>query len=438
MTDTGSLIIELIASLFDSILFVYFIVRYNRATLKTSWWTIPPILLLFAVTLVGHFLLPGFSTAISMVLFLIATLFSLRISSQNKLRAILASCIYEITFVLLSSLLYIGISMIINDFDQLMQGSTGIVRFIYIFLHKVALFTVLQFILHVFRSDEAMNIWNGILTFLLSISTIFGLGATMYIVATPAVAVQFQLQIFIIVLAFILANVFLYLLLYQVQRLQKNRYELKFLQEKMAFEEARHNDALAVWDNVRKVQHDMKQHLTIISSYLGQDQGETCQAYIQSLLPQIDHVGKLIQSDNAILDYLINSKLSSLKNTQVIISGTIGDLSDIRDADLACLIGNILDNAIEAIEKVEEKRIELLFSKQNNNRIIICKNTVKESVLKNNPSLCSTKNDRDSHGWGHQIVEKIVSDYHGMIDYFEEFGMFGVQIIIPEHSNKNR
>ena len=51
--------------------------------------------------------------------------------------------------------------------------------------------------------------------------------------------------------------------------------------------------------------------------------------------------------------------------------------------------------------------------------------------LKNNPDLRSTKTTGDSHGWGQQIVEKVVSDYHGMIDYFEEFGMFGVQIIIP-------
>ena len=437
MIDTFSLIIELITSLFDSVLFVYFIIRYNRATFKTSWLTVPTVLLLFAVTLIGDFLLPGFSTAISIVLFLIATLFSLKISPNNKLRAIVAACIYEITFILLSSFLYMGISMIISDFDHLMQGSTGVGRFIYIFLHKVALFTVLQFILHVFRSDDSMNIWNGILTFLLSLTTMFGLGAAMYIAASPE-ASQYQLQIFIIVLAFILTNVFLYVLLYQVQRLQKSRYELKLLEEKMAFEQARHHDASAVWDNVRKVQHDMKQHLTVISGYLNQDQDGECQAYIQSLLPEIDQMGKLIRSDNAVLDYLINSKLCSLKNTRVIVSGSIGDLSDIRDADLACLMGNIIDNAIEAVEKVDEKRIELLFSKQNDNRIIICKNTVKESVLKNNPNLRSTKATGDSHGWGHQIVEKIVSDYHGMIDYFEEFGMFGVQIIIPERNNKNR
>lgn len=430
MTDKLWFIVEIAASLFDSILFVYFIIRYNHASLKTSKLTIPTVILLFSVTVVGDFLLPGFSIPVSIALFLIATAFSIWISPKHKFRAIMASCIYEMTFILLSSFLYMVLSMIIRDFEILMSGSTGVGRFIYIFLHKIALFTILQFILHIFRSDESMNIWNGVLTFLLSLVTMFGLGAAMYIAVSPA-ADALHPQILIIVIAFILTNVLLYVLLHQIQKLQKSRYELKLLEEKMAFEEARHNDASAVWDNVRKVQHDMKQHLTVMSGYLEQGKNEACQTYIQSLLPQVDQMGKLIRSDNTILDYLINSKLCALKNTRVVISGSIGDLSDIRDADLACLMGNILDNAIEAVAQVEEKRIELLFSKQNANRIIICKNTIKESVLENNRELRTTKRSGGSHGWGHQIVEKIVSDYHGMIDYFEEFGMFGVQIILP-------
>lgn len=436
MTDTIGLIVEIATSLFDSILFVYFIIQYNHVTFKTSKLTIPAILLLFGITLIGDFLLPDYYPVISIVLFLIATAFSLWISKKHKFRAIMAACIYEVTFVLLSSFLYMGLSMIIKDFEVLMLGSTGVSRFIYIFLHKIALFSILQFILHIFKSEEAMNIWNGILTFFLSLATMFGLGAALYIAVLPE-ATNFQIHILVIVLAFILTNVFLYILLYQIQKLQKSRYELKLLEEKMAFEKARHNDASAVWENVRKVQHDMKQHLTVMSGYLEQDESEACKTYIQSLLPQVDQMGKLIRSDNTILDYLINSKLCALKNTRVIISGSIGDLSDIRDADLACLMGNILDNAIEAVEQVEEKRIELLFSKQNSNRIIICKNTVKESVLENNKELRTTKKSGDSHGWGHQIVEKIVSDYHGMIDYFEEFGMFGVQIILPGPVNSD-
>lgn len=425
------LIFELIASLFDSVLYVYFILRYNGATFKTSKLTFPTILLLFAVTVLGDHLLPGFSTLISITLFLIATSFSLWISRNNKLRAIISSCIYEITFILLSSLLYMGMSMFLNDFDQLLQGSSGLGRYIYVLLHKIALFTILHLVLRIFRSENSKNIWNGILAFIFSLTTIFGLWATMYMVSTPDGDI-FKTQILIIVLSFILVNVLLYVLLHQIQKLEKDKYELKLLEEKMLFEEARYNDSSAVWNNVKKVQHDMKQHLVVISGFLEQNMPSKCQEYIESLLPQIDHIGKLVRSNNSVLDYLINAKLCSLKDTNVVISGSIGDLSDIRDVDLACLIGNILDNAIEAVSHVDEKRIELLFSIQNDNRVIICKNTIKESVLQNNRDLKSTKTPKgDSHGLGHQIVAKIVSDYHGMIDYFEEFGMFGVQIILP-------
>jgi sensor histidine kinase regulating citrate/malate metabolism len=145
-------------------------------------------------------------------------------------------------------------------------------------------------------------------------------------------------------------------------------------------------------------------------------------------------MGNLVCSDNRVLDYLINSKLCSLENTQVVISGSVGDLSDIADTDLACLMGNILDNAIDAINSVPEKRIELLFSLQNMNRIIICKNTIVKSVLATNPQLNSTKRASKNHGYGMKIISEIVEKHHGMIDYFEEFDMFGIQIILPKPS----
>jgi len=423
---------ELCTSLFDSVLYIYFILRYNGVSFRTSKLTVPAILLLFGVTVLGDHLLPGFSTLISITLFLIATSFSLWVSKKNKLRAIIASCIYEISFILLSSLLYMGMSMFLNDFDQLMQGSSGLGRYIYVLLHKIALFTTLHLVLRIFRAENLKNIWNGVLAFVFSLTTMFGLWATMYMVATPDGDI-FKTQILIIVLSFILVNVLLYILLYQIQRLEKTKYELKLLEEKIAFEETRYNDASAIWNNVRKVQHDMKQHLVVMAGFLEQEEPKKCQEYIDSLLPEVDQIGKLVRSNNSVLDYLINSKLCALKDTRIVISGSIGDLSDIRDIDLACLIGNILDNAIEALSNVSEKRIELLFSVQNDNRVIICKNTINESVLKNNRELRSTKTSGDSHGWGHQIVAKIVSDYHGMVDYFEEFGMFGVQIILPNN-----
>ena len=216
-----------------------------------------------------------------------------------------------------------------------------------------------------------------------------------------------------------------------LQKLCQGNYEARLFAEKKRFEENRYNDANAIWENVRKVQHDIKQHLTVINGYLSEDKTKECREYISTLLPNIERMGNLIKSDNRILDYLINSKLCALENTQVVISGSVGDLSDIADGDLACLMGNILDNAIEGTQTAEEKRIELHFMKQNSNRIIICKNTVAKSVLTENRTLKSTKQDGDAHGYGTKIVAEIVAKYHGMIDYYEEFDLFGVQIILP-------
>ena len=144
-------------------------------------------------------------------------------------------------------------------------------------------------------------------------------------------------------------------------------------------------------------------------------------------------MGNLIQSGNSVIDYLINTKLSTLDNVEVLISGYVGNYADIADVDLACILGNILDNAIEAQDHViSSKRIELLFLRKNSNRIIICKNTVKESVLQNNQRLKSTKEAPELHGMGHQIVETTVKKYNGLIDYFEKDDMFGVQIVLPD------
>lgn len=153
------------------------------------------------------------------------------------------------------------------------------------------------------------------------------------------------------------------------------------------------------------------------------------------MIPNVENIGKLIKSQNSALDYLINSKLTTLTDTEIVVSGSIGDLTDIKESDLVCLIGNILDNAIEAIQALKvktNKRIELLFMKQNSNRIFICKNSIEKSVLDNNKDLKTTKKSKEVHGLGTKIIAKIVSEYNGMVDYFEEFDMFGVQVILPE------
>lgn len=199
-------------------------------------------------------------------------------------------------------------------------------------------------------------------------------------------------------------------------------------------EENKYHEALQLWQASEKIRHDMKQHMIAISGFIDDGKIEDCQIYISEYIDQSSSKNKLSKSGNHVIDYIIDTKLSPIKNTEIIVAGNIGDLSDIKDTDLASLIGNILDNAIEAEEKVENKRIELLLNNYENTRIIVCKNNISSSVLKRNSELRSTKAS-SNHGYGHCIVSDIVKKYNGQLQYFEENNMFGVQIVIPFDSN---
>ncbi len=431
-----NMLIEFGISLFDAVLCVYFISKFNDVSLSPRYnkLSIPAVLVIFGFSIINDLFLAGFNLLGTFIFLVLYILYAISVVDKKYIKALVSACIFEVVFVLLSSLLYLIITFIINDYDQISQGANGIFRYTYVIIHKIALFVVLKIILMVFSADSSVETKHGIIAFLFSFATILGLGATMYI-ASVVDAERIQLQTIILTVAFTFSNVALYVLIYQMQKYQRSKYELRLLQEKIAFEEARHSDATAIWSNIRKVQHDMKQHITIISGFIDDNKIDSCKEYLNELLPKAGNIGNLITSDNKVLDYLINSKLAPLTDTKIVISGSIGDLSDIKEFDLVCLMGNILDNAIEALEKIEspfDKRIELLFVRQNSNRIIICKNTIECSVLSTNKELKTTKKSKDAHGYGTKIIAKIVSDYHGIVDYFEEFNMFGVQVILPE------
>ena len=218
---------------------------------------------------------------------------------------------------------------------------------------------------------------------------------------------------------------------YPLSRARQAAFEKQLWDEIKRFEEDRQSDAEAVWANVRKVRHDIKQHLTVLSCYLQEGKTDECRAYLDELLGKVEKMGNLIQSGNWIIDYLINSKLGNLMETEVVIAGLVGDLSDIADGDLASILGNLLDNAVDGVVDAPQKRIELHFATENSNRILICKNTVKSSVLAANPKLLSTKSGGTHLGLGTRIIRETVAKYNGMTDFFEDHEMFCVQIVLP-------
>lgn len=425
-------IIEIFATAVDTLMLVWFISKFISVSLKGKLWSLLIPVLQLAVQLSFDWLMPGFSLLPMTIMLPLVFIFAVLLSPETVCWDALSAALYVSLMMLNSSFLFSIFSFFIDNMDEVMQGSNSQTRIIYIVIAKLMLFFFYKLVLIVFKKDKDIEPANAIITLILILGTVIALSSLMKIaVATDPDIVA--VPVFLIAFVMIVVNILLYLFVYQIQKLQKSRYELKVLNERVALEKKQSEDANIIWNNIRKVRHDLKNHFSVIKGCLERGETDVCYDYINSIEQTVESMGTLIRSGNSVIDYMINSKLSNLDGVQVLISGCVGTFNDVTDADMVCILGNILDNAVEALQKVSgTKRLELYFSKMKQNRLIICKNSILDSVLENNEGLLSTKKDPESHGLGHQIIESTVKKYDGFVGYFEEDGLFGIEISIPE------
>lgn len=180
------------------------------------------------------------------------------------------------------------------------------------------------------------------------------------------------------------------------------------------------------------IRHDMVNHLETVASLIEKD-GVKALEYIESVTKnQISGIRSFVRTGNDTFDAVINSKvaLCDKKEIKVQVRVMNHSLDRLKSHEIGIIFGNLFDNAIEACEKAREKRIELDVQIQGNRTSIVMKNTVEKSVLGENSELKTTKKDSAIHGFGIRNIRNIVEEYGGMMNFFEEDGFFGCDILI--------
>ena len=427
-----SLVVEILATFADTLMLIWFVAKMLGFSLRGRLWTLLIPTFQFVVQLLFDHFMPGFSLLPMMIMLMFVFAFAFSLSPKTVWWDALISIAYISLMMLVSSFVFSVFSFFINNINDVIHGSNSQARIIYIIIAKLMLLFTYKLVILILNKEKNIEIPKAVMTLVLTLATIISLSALMKITAVVDTNI-INISVLILAFSILLINIILYLFISKIQKLEKSKCELKLMNRRISLEAKQAENANTIWNNIRKVRHDLKNHLSAIKGYLEQGDTNACSDYIDSIQQTVESMGTLIRSENSVIDYMINSKLSNLKGVQVLISGYVGNFNDISDADMVCILGNILDNAVEALQNVDgTKRLELYFSKMKQNRIIICKNSILNSVLENNEGLLSTKEDPEAHGLGHQIIESTVKKYGGFVGYFEEDGLFGIEISIPE------
>ena len=100
--------------------------------------------------------------------------------------------------------------------------------------------------------------------------------------------------------------------------------------------------------------------------------------------------------------------------------------------DLCTLLGNLLDNAIEAAEQCppEKRLIEVKITSYDEKVVIHAMNSIISSVLNENSELKSTKKDPLEHGFGVKSIRLIAQKYAGTVNYFEDDSTLSCRVVL--------
>ncbi len=189
-----------------------------------------------------------------------------------------------------------------------------------------------------------------------------------------------------------------------------------------------------IYREMRGWRHDYHNHIQTMKAYRFLEQNDRLDEYLISLDRDLTSVDKLIKSGNVMIDAILNSKLSLARSRQISIhaKAVVPQALTVSELDLCVILGNLLDNAMEAcglIENEADRFIRVYIDVKQNHLYLSVTNTSGGQVRKQNGQYLTSKSGM--HGFGLLRVDRLIDKYGGYIKRRDEEGAFTSEILLP-------
>ncbi|KAF5044509.1 sensor histidine kinase [Sedimentibacter saalensis] len=191
-------------------------------------------------------------------------------------------------------------------------------------------------------------------------------------------------------------------------------------------------------ENIKTIRHDIKNHVLSLKVLIEGGDKEGASDYLDTMIDYINYSGEYAKSGNAEFDSIINYKIDKARmhGIKSEINLKVPDKLNIRPFDLSVVLGNLLDNAIEAAAKAEEKVVRVNAELERNVLYINIANSFDGKLNYKDGKLDSTKTDNEKHGIGLNSVMKSVENYNGTMSIHHSDNMFFADVLIYNYSSE--
>ena len=363
---------------------------------------------------------------ISLIIFYI---YAFTLKKARLLTKILSPIVFMIVLILIDTVVVFLFNALLNANFSVIIAGNNLIRYLFLLTVKLLLGIVLSIIVKIFSIDEHFSLYELILYLFFPVITLF----TLYVFVELSINYdisKYAVHICVVVLGVALFNILSILLLKKTVQNTSAKFELELLESRRELEEERYRELGAIYSKLRVTRHDIREHLMYINCLMEDHQYDEVNKYILDKQSELEKTKRFYHTGNRMADFILDSKVTQNEDISFEISGSLGELEGVDELDITSLLGNILNNAIEGVANAENKKIELIFRTQGEYINITCKNTVVASVLNTNPDLRSSKADKSNHGFGVKSIKNTIEKYNGMLEFYEDGGMFCVHCAI--------
>ena len=188
-----------------------------------------------------------------------------------------------------------------------------------------------------------------------------------------------------------------------------------------------------IYKTMRGWRHDYHNHIQALLALSGDE--EKTKEYLLKLNDDLVQVDTVLKTGNVMVDAILNSKLSLIQSKKIKVNAkaVVPKEFKISEIDLCVIIGNLLDNAMEACLRQQEddqRFIRLFIGMLKDQLYISVSNSVGGDIKKSGKTYLSSKGS-ETHGFGLMRIDRLAAKYDGYVTRQDEEGVFATEVMLP-------
>lgn len=248
-----------------------------------------------------------------------------------------------------------------------------------------------------------------------------------------------NIHYFLAVFGFIVLNILVVYILDTVIARFQLQHENAQLQHQMDYQDANYEKTVHSFKKIKSIIHDTNQQLLYIDECIKQGMAAEASEHIRVTLNKVEDEYHRINTGNLVIDALVTNMLNIGQANGIAIATELRlfdrDLP-IERYDLCVVLGNLLDNALEASKKIkiaEDRRILVHIRSSESSLFIRIRNQVEREVT----DLHSKKANPDYHGIGLTNINRICEKYGGHMTIETASQQFDNMVVLPFADTRN-